>query len=292
MTTKIAIPTNFAQEILHPLASVLKTVECESLQVGFWDPRQKSIFDLFDEFSPSHLFVTKDHLSDELNMLSDEFDFKYALVTDHQQLTIPIRKDPDLVINTAGTAGQIPEGHMPWQPASNVAQIHSGSYQKNKQSDILVLTGSVPMSNKMLSIIDYMSQKYCVKVVGSELIDSNCYLGSINIFEKADFIKSTKMLLDFGSYDCLDAAYLKTPSLVYSERTPVFRYFSGLPQLVGLAREVLQNESGDTENYAEGLYRYVTGGHTSYHRCAAVFEMLGDLHIKALVMDKFRELTQ
>jgi len=289
---KIAIPSNSAHSILHPLASVLKTVESESLQIVFWNTQEKSIFDLFDEFSPSHLFITEGELSEELNMLSNEFNFKYALITSQNDISFPIQQSPHLIINTSGADGVGATNHMPWQPASNVAQIHNGSYKKNKQSDILVLTGSVPMSDKMLDMIDCMSKTYSVKIVGSAMVNLPYYLGAISIFEKADFIKSAKLLLDFGSYDCLDAAYLKTPSLVYSQHTPVFKYFTNLTQLKDLASEIIQQNDERAENYADGLYGYVTGGHTSYHRCGTIFDMLGEPEIKEAVLGKLGELMQ
>ena len=70
------------------------------------------------------------------------------------------------------------------------------------ESDVLFNTSGISMDKPILHMLSLLTSKYRTKIIGDSKVDLHHYLGRVNIFERGDFIKSSKVVVDLTGYEC------------------------------------------------------------------------------------------
>jgi hypothetical protein len=278
------------------IAGCLETISSKvDVQTFLWQTEQKSIIDAFDEVSPDLVFLHENQLDEAFNILCKEFDFDYVMVSSQEHPDT--EKKPSAVITSQQFEANFKnqKNVMSLLPAAKVTEIHSAQKRKVLKSEVLIVTGVVPNTEEVVDSMRSLCQAYRTKIIGGSPVPVPNYLGKVSMFERADFIKSAKVLVDFGSYDYLDAAYLETaplfkaPSLPRMEKVQTFSDIATLMDRVGS----LLSDDINSKEYVEDMHKDVTCNHTYYHRCAQIFNSLGMTEIaNALLMFLKEELLQ
>jgi len=291
---KILIPDlNFIH--FRNIAGCLQTMENKTdVKTFLWNVDQRSIIDVFDEISPDVVLLHENQIDRAFDIVSSEFDFKYVLVAsrDHPEVT----KKPDAIITSKQFEKNFSDRNdiISLLPAAKVTQIHSGKKNDLMECDVLVSTDTLPQTPPIIESMMSLADKFTTKVIGETPVSLPSYLGKVNMFERADFIKSAKVFVDFGSYDYLDAAYLKTAPLF--GQPPMgglgnVKTFSDIPALLEQVQHLVDNPK-ESQEYANSLYEDVIDNHTYYHRTASVLKKIGLKDIADSLMDFMKELTK
>lgn len=100
--------------------------------------------------------------------------------------------------------------------------IIKNTYYDEKLSSLLtIMTGP----NTKENLIDIVAKNYNVKIFGNKRINSPRFLGKINPEQRNTILKSSKYLLDFGTYDYLDSSLLGGLPIIYTNsETPDYVY--------------------------------------------------------------------
>ena len=290
---KVLIP-NLDFYHFRNIAACLQTIAPKvSLETFVWNSNEKPIIDAFDEVSPDLVFIHENQLDTAFNLLCGEFDFNYVLVGS-QLPDVP--KSPAAVLTSDSFKDNFKgqQNVMSLLPAARVTEIHAAKKRKMLESEVLIVTGVVPHTDPIIDSMRSLCQSYRTKIIGSEPVLLPNYLGKVNMFERADFIKSAKVLVDFGSYEYLDAAYLKTPALF--GQPPIaslegVRTFEDIPTLVSGVESLLSNEA-ESKEYAKSLHEGIVHNHTYYHRCAEIFKKIGEDQISNALLTFLKELLK
>ena len=291
---KILIP-NFHFFHFRNIAGCLQTIaEKTDVQTFLWEPDQRPIIDVFDELHPDVVFIHENQLDAAFNIVSKEFDFKYVLVGSKEPEGV--EKYPDVIVTTSSFKENFssPSQTISLLPAAKVTQIHSGKKDDSLESEVLITTGVVPNTGPVINSIQALCHKFNTKIIGDEPIPLPNYLGKTSMFERADFIKSSKVLVDFGSYDYLDAAYLGVPSLFGQnilEGLGSVKTFRDIPTLLQQTQDILDNPE-QAQEYAKLMREHITESHTYYHRTASLFSKMGIKDVADSLIDFFKELLK
>ena len=292
---KILIP-NLPFYHFRNIAGCLETIASKvDVQTFLWETEQKSIIDAFDEVSPDLVFLHENQLDGAFDILCKEFDFDYVLVGSKEHPNTG--KKPSAVITSQQFEANFKsqKNVMSLLPAAKVTEIHAARERKLLKSEVLIITGVVPNTEEVFDSMRSLGQVYRTKIIGDSAVPIPNYLGKVSMFERADFIKSAKVLVDFGSYDYLDAAYLKTAPLLKGPSPPPLggvQTFSDITTLMDGVDSLL-SDSVNSKGYIENIHKEVTCNHTYYHRCAQIFNSLGMAGIaNALLMFLNEELLQ
>lgn len=274
---KVLIP-NLHFYHFRNIAGCLQTVEAESeIETILWTPDQQSIIDVFDLVSPDLVFLHESQLGRSFDILCKEFDFNYVLVSSRDYPNIA--KRPCAVITSQRFKENFKnqKNIMTLLPAAKVTEIHAAQEKKSLASEVLIITGVIPNTESVVDSMRSLCQAYRTKIIGEAPTPLPNYLGKVNMFEKANFLKSAEVFVDFGSYDYLDASYLKTPSLF--GQTPLsgleaVKRFTDIPTLMSGVESLLRNKA-DSKEYVDAMYEDTICNHTYYHRCAEIFQTIG-----------------
>jgi hypothetical protein len=263
-----------------------------NLEILVWNVSQKSIIDAFDEVSPDLVFLHEDQLDGAFNILCKEFDFNYVLVSSKGRPAIA--KKPCAVITSPAFEANFKdqENIISLLPAAKVAEIHAAKKRKMLKSEVLIITGIIPHTEPVVDSIRSLCQAYKTKIIGDVPIPLPNYLGKVDIFERADFIKSSRVFVDFGSYEYLDAAYLKTAPLFGQPPLPSLtkvKTFSDIPTLMAGVDSLLSDMT-KSKKYTQDMHEDVIHNHTYYHRCAQIFKAIGMTEISDGLLSFFKEL--
>ena len=102
------------------------------------------------------------------------------------------------------------------------------------------------------------------------------YLGVVNIFERADFIKSTQIMIDLNGSAAWDASYLKVPSIAIDNReAPHILQFNSISTLKGNIDSIL-NKKLVRDKYIDLCYNEVAKGNTYHHFTAKLFKNINE----------------
>jgi len=286
---KIIIP-NIEVPILHNVAQCLESIKAQaSLEPLFWNVAHKPILDLFDETHPEILFLHISQLDTAFSMVCQEFKFKYILVGDHLPENLPLQPhalltSPQLA-NTIKNCNAIGIGS-----AAKVAQIHNAQYRDMLSSDILINTTNVEITSQIFDLLSFLTEEYNTKIVGDSSVKLHHYLGQVNMFERADFIKSSKVLLDLNGEDAWDASYLKIPSLCTNLIADHFLTFNNISSLKLQLEKLLKDEDSRQE-YIDICYKAVCNGNTYYHVATQIFHHLKEKQIAEHLSHCIEELS-
>ena len=291
---KVLIP-NLPFYHFRNIAASLETVSAKvNLEVLAWNASQKSIIDVFDEVSPDVVFLHEDQLDGAFNVVCEEFDFNYVLVGSKECSSLA--KKPSVIITSQNFEANFKdqENVISLPPAAKVAEIHAAKKTKSLESEVLIITGIIPHTPPVVDSIRSLCQVYKTKIIGDMPIELPNYLGRVSIFERADFIKSSRVFVDFGSYDYLDAAYLKAAPLFGQPATPglsAVKTFSNIPTLMSQVDSLL-SDTKHSKQYTQDMYEDVIHNHTYYHRCAQIFKAIGMTKVSDGLLDFFKELLK
>ena len=154
---KIIIP-QIPTQIFYNLAQCLESIKNTSnIELVFWSYQHKSIVDMFDELQPDIVFLHESQLDAAFNIVSQEFDFRYVLLTEN---AIPnqLVKQPDAVLTHPAFRDRIENNNIiNLRPLASVAQIHNAEYQEDMSSDILVNTSGIELTPNIYNIISFIS---------------------------------------------------------------------------------------------------------------------------------------
>ena len=285
---KILIP-NIEVPILHDVAQCLESIkERASLTPLLWNVQQKPLLDVFDEEGTDLLFLHTSQLDTSFVIATEEFDFKYILVGD----SIPkgITKMPEVILSTKEFVNRFPKGSNIIQITSGarIAQIFNATYDTKKESEVLVNTNHVEITPEIFELLSFLTNEYKVKIIGNTVINLHHYLGSVTMFERANFIKSTKVLVDLNSQECWDAAYLKIPA-VCKDAPQSFLTFKDIKGLKATINNLLE-ENDKRKQYVDNCYREVCNGNTYYHLAHKIFKSMNDTSTAQHLEDYIQEL--
>ena len=286
---KIIIP-NIQVPILHNIAQCLESIKVQtSLEPLLWNVAHKPILDLFDETSPDILLLHISQLDSAFSMVCQEFKFRYILIGDQFPTNLPIQ--PDVLLTSPHVASTIKDCNaVGIRSAAKVAQIHNARYRDTMSSDILVNTNNVEITTEIFDLLCFLTEEYNTKIVGDSVVKLHHYLGQVNMFERADFLKSSKVVLDLNGEDAWDASYLKIPSLCINPIADHFLTFNNVSTLRVQLEKLLKDESL-RKTYIDTCYKHVCEGNTYYHIAAQIFHYLGEKHIEESLSYYIEELT-
>ena len=276
---KILIPS---LDTIHTrnIGACLKS--CDFMQTALWDVSRKSLIDAFDEINPDVVFLHENQLDQSFDIVAKQDNFKYFLIC--SSMPSRISKAPSAVITGSQFLHNFKPEHnaVALGPAANVSQIHAGSSRPEMATDALVITGGFPMTEDIMQMISFLCSSYKTRIVGAHPVPFPNYLGAVAIFERADLIASAKVLVDFGSYDAMDAKYLKTASVFMPEN--VVDLESSLDRLLSKrkVRKQLQKKE----------YEEIIKNGTYYHRCASLFDLINEKEISKKILKAFEELIK
>ena len=285
---RILIP-NIDIPLLHDVAQCLESIkEKASLTPLLWNVQEKPLLDVFDEGGTDLLFVHTSQLDTSFAIACEEFDFKYILVGDG----IPkgITKMPEVVLSTKEFVNRFPQGSNIIEVTSGarIAQIFNAAYDTKKVSEVLINTDYVEITPEILELLLFLTNEYRAKIIGNSVVNLHHYLGSVNMFERANFIKSTKALVDLNSQECWDAAYLKIPA-VCKDPTQNFLTFKDIKGLK-TTLDTLLTENDDRQRYIDKSYKEVCNGNTYYHLAHKIFKSINDTSTAQHLEDYIQEL--
>ena len=175
-------------------------------------------------------------------------------------------------------------------PMARVSQIHNGKYNEKMKSEILINTTGMNVDNESIRhLLLYLIDNYQVKIIGNNRIDLYHYLGTVTMFERADFIKSTQIMIDINGNDCWDAAYLKVPSLSLGSVEDTILHFDDTHVLKSHIDSLLTNKLA-RKKYIEECYKAVCHNKTSYHFTAQLFDKINENNTSQTLLAYVKEL--
>ena len=281
---KIVIP-NIPYPILTDIAQCLEGIKQQAeLEILLWNTDHKSLIDVFDEVQPDLIFLHTSQLDTTFNILCQEFNFKYILIGDEEPPK-NINKTPCIKL----TQSSFGSNTIQIKPIARVVQIHNGSYKKDMESEILINTTNTPIDQTFYTVAKYLVNNYRTKIVGENKVDLHNYLGKVTAYERADFIKSSRIVIDMGSFDSWDAAYLKIPPLSTNFIDENILQFNNFKLLKSNIDTLLNTEKVRTK-YIEKCYTAVCNNNTSYHFTAEIFNKIDEKNIAEISLQYIKAL--
>jgi hypothetical protein len=302
---KVIIP-QLQIQVLHDIAQCLESInEVTDIESIYWDSSKKPIIDMFDEVRPEIIMLHESQLDDAFAVVAQEFDFKYVLIA--EKLPAQLSKPPDAVITTAPFLQNFPEHYsnldsvfsspipshvMEVKHLTRLAQIHGGSYNSNMKSEVLVDTTGIEINDIIFDTLSFLTSNYKTKIIGNSVVKLHHYLGIINIFERANFIKSTQVMVDFNGSGVWDASYLRVPSItVNNADNPHILQFNSIPELKNNIDSILGKKLV-RDKYIDLCYKEVLKGNTYHHFTAELFKNINEPDIADCLTTYVGELLQ
>jgi len=299
---KIAIP-QLGLPYFDNIARCLQSTASKpgiNMEIVLWNPNVKPLIDLFDEIWPDLIFLHEQILRPEINLVLEEFDFRYVLAcggpNDH------LHRRPDVVLTHKEATGAFDPSYktLVSSPVADAISMHFSEHDERVESDILIITNpQIQFTDNLIAMTEYLCHNYRTKIIGSGTVDNYHYLGAVSPAERASFIRSTKLVIDLGSYEFLDAACAKVPSLIFMgsqmESPPSifssFRSFLTLKELKTHVEDLLSTDD-DYKAYSQSCYEELLGHRaTTFHAASDIFSLLGEKHISETLLDTLKEFV-
>ena len=286
---KIALP-NLPFPYIIGLSSALKTLEdiCD-IEVIIWNS-EKPLMDMMDEIKPDLIFLYQHQTNIAIDIASETLNFDYivfsatpvqlnkkpiAYITDQEHITNFINYQKNTLVV---------------KPSANVAQIHNGRKSDIFESEISVFNNDIQVGIEHIKILQWLTAKYNTKVFGPQKIAIPEYLGSTDIFERANALKSSLVSIDLGNFSCLDAGYLKVAPVVLNGSHNLYRNFKSIKDLENILDNLI-GKNKEREEYCASVYQDVINSKTFYHRVAEIFQTIGDQQRSQGSLNKLKELV-
>ena len=282
---KIVFP-NLPIETVNDISECLESIKEQcNLNIFLWNSNLKSVIDLFDEIQPDIAFVHQSQLDIGWKFICNEFNFKYILLIDNDipyELLNSLSQKPLAIIAPPTLKDSKEYKIINIQTVARVAQLDGGKYNKHLESDILVDTTDVQIDHNVNNILLYLINGYRTKIIGENKVDFLHYLGKVTKFERANFIKSAKVVIDLKSNPshCLDAAYLKIPSISFHSNLTEgnILQFNNMKELESNLNTML-NKDAIRKKYIDQCYKTICKNKTSYHFTSNVFKQIDENNI-------------
>ena len=284
---KIALP-NLSFPYITGLSSALKTLEdtCD-IEVFVWNS-EKPLMDMLDEIKPDLIFLYQHQTNIAIDLAAETLNFDYIVFS---ATPIQLNKKPIAYITDQEHISNFisyQKNTLVVKPSANVAQIHNGKSSDMFQSEISVFNNDVQLGPEHLKILQWLTAKYHTKLFGPQKIAMPQYLGSTDIFERADALKSSLVSIDLGNFSCLDMAYLKVAPVVLNGSNTLYRNFKSIKDLENILENLLNEK--ERKQYCDSVYQDVINGKTFYHRVSEIFQAIGDQQRSQGSLNKLKEL--
>lgn len=141
------------------------------------------------------------------------------------------------------------------------------------KGNLAILTG--PNTNE--SLVNIIAHNYNVKIYGNKRINSPRFLGKINPEQRNSILKSTKYIIDFGTYDYCDSVLLGGYPILYSgdETPPYICRFWDMVSLIQVLDYLLDpNNTNEIEAKRQEFYHQVINN-TSIDLTIQILESIG-----------------
>lgn len=172
--------------------------------VTMWDKTIKPTFDMVEELHPDLVLIDSKHLNDK----NAEAFTKTRVVVFGLHTPDNLRAVLNVVPNTINPAllNNVKGPALQFSTAANYAQISGGSYNKNYDSDVLLITKNLTDKTDFTVLQGLENTNYIIKYVGPVKINSPRYLGNVS-YNKTyyDMLVSTKLCLDFNHHILYDS---------------------------------------------------------------------------------------
>ena len=286
---KVALP-DLPFAYLRGIASALKTLEeeCE-LQLFMWNDTTP-LMDVFDEIKPDLVLLYQNQVDISIDLAAQDCNFEYIVFSASR---IQLQNQPIAYITDSQHVSNFinyQKNTLLVKPSANVAQIHNGKKSNILESEVSVFNNDIQLGLEHLNILNWLTSKYSTKIFGPQKIELPQYLGDFTIFERADAIASSKVSVDLGNFDCLDAAYLKTAPVVFQGAHSLYKNFNSIAQLEEILKNILNNPTETTE-YCNTVYQNIINNQTFYHRVSEIFNIINDNHRSTECLNKLKELV-
>ena len=286
---KIIIP-NLPIPIFFDIIQCLETTKhMMGIEPLFWNVEAKSMMDMFDESKPNIIFIHESQLDKSFDIISNEYNFKYILFTSNEKVVEPLVKKPNLILTLPLQRQNFSTNNniMNVKPIVKVAQIHNAHYSPKLISEVLVNTTQVINDDNFQQVLAFLIDNYKTKIIGDQPVPFLHYLGETNIFERANFIKSAQVVVDFSLQEILDAAYLNIPSISSHQFNNSFLHFTSTTELKQQIDSLLHNQL-IRKQYINNI-RDVAMNNTSYHFASEIFNKINEAPIAQTLLTYIEE---
>lgn len=274
----IVIPSA-AIPVFHDIAQCLESVKSTvNVNPMLWDLKHKSIIDMFDETRPNIVLFHESHLDNAFPIICQDFDFKYILVAQNPYESLP--KEPEAIITLKELKKHFTKHSnvIEIEEYARLAQIHGATYADSLRSDVLVCTGGYEINNDILEIFNLLTSLYNAKIIGDQSVPLHQYLGTVDMFERANFIKSTQIVVDMYGNNFWDSSYLKAAPVCMQNGPSHALSFDTLPLLKNHIDSLLDNNTKRKE-YNNLCYEKVKENNTSYNFVSDLFKSIKEEEI-------------
>ena len=196
-----------------------------------------------NEIKPNILFITKDDWSSAVKAYKDINNCKVVMFADE------ILDNVDFTITNNISLVNMLNTHLDLVLADlQIMQFLDKSVDK---TDISIFINQDTDIDTY--IIDFLCKNYNVKIYGNKKINSPRYLGIPSEMEKIEILNKSKFVIDFGTYDYLNAILLGCYPVVYTNiEVPLeFTPFSNLVSLDEAMNYI--TDDSNTENIKSKL---------------------------------------
>lgn len=288
MNYTIAIPRNNQYDILNGLAATLSLIP--GINVIYWIPEQKPIFDLLDETRPQILFCTSQMLTPIFIKAIQEYNVDVivlgptSLDINNIKLVILPYQLPEKIINNAVESLEY-QSYI-WKRAANVAQYKNCKYNEVYASDILYIS-DIDIANKpyiyniLLDIIG--EQKYKVKICGTFRMPLNEYIGVPNLQEICTLMGSAKIVLDFDNTTIYDCAIGRAFCLSNIQQDICPYYANNTNDLLKQIEHFIEDDK-HRNHYIKRAYKLVQN-ETYLNRIYDIFKQINNEDISQKIME-------
>ena len=245
--------------------------------------------DIIDEIKPDLIFLYQHQTNITLDLAAETLNFDYITFS---ATPIQLNKKPIAYITDQEHISNFinyQKNTLLVKPSANVAQIHNGKIDDMFKSEVSVFNNDIQLGPEHLKILQWLTAKYNTKLFGSQKIAMPQYLGSTDIFERADAVKSSLVSIDLGNFSCLDIAYLKVAPVVLNGVNELYRNFKSIKELENII-DTLLSKNQERKEYCDSVYQDVINGKTFYHRVAEIFQVIGDQKRSQGSLNKLKEL--
>lgn len=285
---KIALP-NLSFPYITGISSALKTLEdtC-GIEVFIWNA-EKPLMDILDEIKPDLIFLYQHQTNIAIDLAAETLNFDYIVFS---ATPVQLNKKPIAYITDQEHISNFiiyQKNTLVVKPSANVAQIHNGQASDMFESEVSVFNNDIQLGPEHIKILQWLAAKYNTKLFGPQKIAMPQYLGSTDIFERADAIKSSLVSIDLGNFSCLDMAYLKVAPVVLNGSNNLYKNFKSIKELENILDSLL-SKNKERKEYCGSVYQDVINGKTFYHRVSEIFQAIGDQQRSQGSLNKLKEL--
>jgi len=229
---------------------------------------ENEIIKALNETKPDVLFITKDNWSNAVQAYRNINKCKVVMFADE------IVNNVDFTITNNIDLLSTPNTHMDLVLADlSVMNYLDRDVEKTDVSLFINDNTDIPSY-----IVDFLCQNYNVKIYGNKKINSPRYLGIPNSIEKMEILNKSKVIIDLGTYDYMDAILLGCYPVVYTN-TSIPEEFTSFDDLISIseAMDYVQEESNqeDIKNKLSSLYGHFLQTNNYLSALINIFNNLG-----------------